>query len=140
MDLPLWAEVLLVVIALWAVLVVALVLVGRALVAREIALLVPNLVRLFAGLLRDARVPLRAKVVLGLASLWLASPIDLIPDFIPVVGMFDDAIVAALALRFLLGTTEVAIVREHWPGDPMTLERLLRLASWGGGGGPRALP
>jgi uncharacterized membrane protein YkvA (DUF1232 family) len=139
-DLPLWADILLILIAIWVVVVVVLVIVGRVLLARELALLVPNLIRLFGGLLRDARVPLRAKVVLAVASVWLASPIDLIPDFIPLVGSFDDAIVAALALRFVLRTTDGAVVREHWRGDPATLERILRLVSWGGRGTPRAFP
>jgi uncharacterized membrane protein YkvA (DUF1232 family) len=140
MDLPLWANILLVFIAIWIVVVVVLVIVGRALLARELALLLPNLIRLFGGLLRDARVPLRAKIVLAVASVWLASPIDLIPEFIPIVGSLDDAVVAALALRFLLGTTDGTVIREHWRGDPATLERLLRIASWGGRGTPRALP
>jgi uncharacterized membrane protein YkvA (DUF1232 family) len=140
MDLPVWANVLLVFIAIWIVVVVVLVIVGRVLLARELALLLPNLIRLFGSLLRDARVPIRAKIVLAVASLWLASPIDLIPEFLPIVGSLDDAVVAAVALRFVLGTTDSAIVREHWHGDPATLERLLRLVSWGGRGRPRALP
>jgi uncharacterized membrane protein YkvA (DUF1232 family) len=85
-------------------------------------------------------VPRRAKIVLGVARVWLASPIDLIPDFIPVVGSFDDAIVAVLALRYVLRTTDRAIVRERWRGDPATLDRPLRLVSWGGRGTPPALP
>ena len=140
MDLPLWANVLLVLIAIWIVVAVVLVVLGRVLLARELALLLPNLIRLFAGLLRDARVPLRAKIVLAVASVWLASPIDLIPEFIPLVGSLDDAVVAALALRFVLSTTDGAVVRENWRGDPATLERLLRLVLWGGRGTPRALP
>lgn len=140
MDLPAWANVLLVLIAIWIVVVVVLVIVGRALLARELALLLPNLIRLFGGLLRDARVGLPAKIVVGIASLWLASPIDLIPEFIPIVGTLDDAIVAALALRFVLRTTDGAVIREHWHGDPATLERLLRLASLGSRGTPGALP
>jgi len=140
MDLPLWANILLVLIAVWIVVVVILVVVGRILLARELALLLPNLIRLFGGLLRDGRVPLRAKVVLAVATLWLASPIDLIPEFIPIVGSLDDAVVAAVALRFVLRTTDGAVVREHWRGDPATLERLLRLVSWGGRRNtPRAL-
>jgi uncharacterized membrane protein YkvA (DUF1232 family) len=139
-DLPFWGNILLVLIAVWIVVVVVLVIVGRVLLARELALLLPNLIRLFAGLLRDPRVPLRAKIVLAVASVWLASPIDLIPEFIPIVGSLDDAVVAALALRFVLATTDGAIVREHWRGDPATLERLLRFVSWGGRGAPRALP
>jgi len=140
MDLPVWAQILLVLLAIWVLVVIVLVVVGHALLARELALLLPNLIRLFGGLLRDGRVPLRAKLVVGVASLWLASPIDLIPEFIPIVGSLDDAIVAALALRFVLRTTDGSVVREHWRGDPATLERLLRIVSWGGRGTPRALP
>jgi uncharacterized membrane protein YkvA (DUF1232 family) len=139
-DLPVWANVLLVLIAIWVLVVVVLVIVGRVLLARELALILPNLVRLFGGLLRDRRVGLPAKIVVGIASLWLASPIDLIPEFIPIVGSLDDAIVAAIALRFVLRTTDGAVVREHWHGDPATLERLLRFVLWRGGGSPRALP
>jgi len=140
MDLPLWAGILLILVAIWIVVAVVLVIVGRVLLARELALLVPNLVRMFGGLLRDPRVPLRAKIVVGIASLWLASPIDLIPDFVPIAGQLDDAIVAALALRFILRTTDGAVVRQHWHGDPATLERVLRMVSWNRRGSPRALP
>ncbi len=140
MDLPLWAEILLILVAIWIVVAIVLVIVGRVLLARELALLVPNLVRMFGGLLRDPRVPLRAKIVVGIASLWLASPIDLIPDFVPIAGQLDDAIVAALALRFILRTTDGAVVRQHWHGDPATLERVLRMVSWNRRGSPRALP
>jgi uncharacterized membrane protein YkvA (DUF1232 family) len=139
-DLPAWANILLVLIAIWIVVVVVLVIVGRIVLARELALLLPNLIRLFGGLLRDRRVGLPSKIVVGIASVWLASPIDLIPEFIPVIGSLDDAIVAAIALRFVLRTTDGAVVREHWHGDPATLERLLRFVSWGSRGTPRALP
>ena len=140
MELPLWAQILLVVITVWIVVVVVLVVVGRVLLARELALVLPNLIRLFGGLLRDGRVPISAKIVVGVASLWLASPIDLIPEFIPIVGALDDAIVAALALRFVLRVTDRTVIQEHWRGDPATLERLLRLVSLGGRGRRRALP
>ena len=140
MDLPLWANIVLVLIAVWVVVVVVLVVVGRILLARELALIIPNLIRLFGGLLRDARVPIRAKIVLAIASVWLASPIDLIPEFLPIVGSLDDAVVAALALRFVLATTDGSVVREHWHGDPATLQRLLRFVAWAGHGTPRALP
>jgi uncharacterized membrane protein YkvA (DUF1232 family) len=138
-DLPVWAWIVLGVIAVWIVVVIVLVVVGRVLLARELALVLPNLIRLFGGLLRDRRVPIPAKIVLGIASLWLASPIDLIPEFIPIVGALDDAIVAALALRFVLHSTDGAVIREHWHGDPATLARLLRFASIGSRGTPRAL-
>lgn len=112
----------------WLVLVLVLVLGGRRALARELATFVPNLAHLFAGLLRDPRVPKRAKVVLGLAGVYLASPLDLIPDFIPIVGSLDDAIVAAFALRYVVARTPPNTVAEHWRGDPATLRRILRLA------------
>jgi uncharacterized membrane protein YkvA (DUF1232 family) len=116
-----------IVIAGWLLLVTGLVVAGRRVLARELAALVPNLTRLFAGLIRDPRVPLRAKIVLGTTALYLAMPIDLVPDLIPVVGSLDDAIVAALALRYVLRVTSPDLVAEHWPGDPATLHRILRL-------------
>lgn len=112
----------------WVALVLVLVLLGRRVLARELALLVPNLTRLFAGLVRDDRVPLRAKVVLGVTVLYLAMPIDLVPDFIPIAGSLDDAIIAAFALRFVVRASSPEIVGEHWPGDPATLRRILWLA------------
>ena len=104
---------------------------GRGALARELATLVPDLVVLFAGLIRDPAVPRRAKVVLAIAGLWLASPLDLVPEFIPVAGPLDDAIVAALALRYVLRTTGVAVVASHWRGSDAMLERLMRLAGHG---------
>ncbi|HEV2249903.1 MAG TPA: DUF1232 domain-containing protein [Candidatus Limnocylindria bacterium] len=117
-----------VLVVVWLALVLALVLLGRRTLAQELALLVPNLTRLFAGLLRDPRVPLRAKIVLGLAVLYLAMPIDLVPDFVPIAGSLDDAIVAALALRFVVRASSHEVVAAHWAGDPATLRRILRLA------------
>jgi uncharacterized membrane protein YkvA (DUF1232 family) len=114
--------------AVWLALIVVLVMLGRRALARELAALVPNLTRLFGGLVRDPRVPLRAKVVLGATALYLAMPIDLVPDFIPIAGSLDDAIVAAFALRFVIGASSPEVVAEHWPGDPATLRRILWLA------------
>lgn len=124
-------------VALWLAVVLALVLSGRGALARELATLVPDLVILFAGLVRDPAVPRRAKVVLAIACVWLASPIDLIPEFVPVAGPLDDAIVAALALRYVLRTTDATLVASHWRGSDAMLERLMRLA---GHGAARGLP
>lgn len=112
----------------WLALVGGLIVFGRRALAREIATFVPNLTRLFSGLVRDPRVPLRAKLVLGVTAVYFAMPIDLVPDFIPVAGQLDDAIVAAFALRYVVGTTPREIVAEHWHGDPETLRRILALA------------
>jgi uncharacterized membrane protein YkvA (DUF1232 family) len=121
-------EIVAIVLVVWIGLIVALVLLGRRALARELATLVPNLTRLFAGLVRDPRVPLRAKVVLGATALYIAMPIDLIPDFVPIAGSLDDAIVAAFALRFVVRASSPEIVAEHWRGDPATLRRILWLA------------
>jgi uncharacterized membrane protein YkvA (DUF1232 family) len=122
------AAALAIVVAVWLGLILVLVVLGRRTAAREISALVPNLTRLFAGLLRDPRVPRRAKVVLAAALAYLAFPLDLVPDFIPVAGSLDDAIVAALALRYVLARSPGAAVTDHWRGDPATLRILLRLA------------
>lgn len=123
-------------VAVWLALILALVLSGRGALARELATLVPDLIVLFAGLVRDPAVPRRAKVVLALAGVWLASPIDLIPEFVPVAGPLDDAIVAALALRYVLRTTDATVVVAHWHGSDAMLERLMRLAGHGTGRPP----
>ena len=115
-------------LVVWVALVLGLILLGRRAMARELAMLVPNLTRLFAGLVRDPRVPLRAKLVLGATVVYLAMPIDLVPDFIPIAGSLDDAIVAAFALRYILRATSPEIVAAHWAGDPATLRRILWLA------------
>ena len=127
-DLPGWLIALGVVLLVYVSLVTILVIAGKRLLAREMALLVPNLVRLFRGLLADPRVPLPAKLFLGAGVLWLASPIDLIPEFIPVVGALDDVIVAAIVLALVSRMAGRDVVREHWHGDPTILARLLRLA------------
>src|SRR4029077_5957391 len=88
--------------AVYVIALAALFLAGRRTAAREIALLLPNLLVLFKGLTGDPRVPRRAKALLIVGAVWFASPIDLIPEFIPVLGPLDDAVVAALILRHIL--------------------------------------
>ena len=101
---------------------------------RELLRLLPQLAGLIARLLGDSRVPRRAKVTLGLAAVYLASPIDLIPDFVPILGYLDDVIVVAIVLDGLLNHVERRILLEHWPGDAASLERAgrvaARLAAW----------
>ncbi|MDW3177460.1 MAG: DUF1232 domain-containing protein [Acidimicrobiia bacterium] len=73
----------------------------------------------------DPRVPRRAKIAVALAAIWVASPIDPIPDFLPVIGVFDDVLVVALALRYAARRVPRQIVVEAWPANPTTIERLL---------------
>jgi uncharacterized membrane protein YkvA (DUF1232 family) len=126
-----WVVAILVVVAVWTVAIVALVAAGRRVAAKELATLIPNLLVLFKGLLTDARVPTGSKVLLGFAVVWLVSPIDLVPEFIPVLGPLDDAVVAALVLRHLVRVAGADVVRDHWRGEPSTLETILRLARVG---------
>jgi uncharacterized membrane protein YkvA (DUF1232 family) len=113
-------------VAVWSVAVIALVALGRRSQARELARLIPNLLLLFRGLLRDRRVPRGAKLWLVLAVVWIASPIDLVPEFVPIAGPLDDAIVAALVLRHVLRSIDRNVIFEHWRGDPATLEAIVR--------------
>ena len=112
----------------WAVSIVGLLVVGRRTAARRLATLLPNLVRLFHALVRDSRVPRSSKVLLGFAIAWFVWPIDLVPEFIPVLGPLDDVVVAALAVRHVLRKAGPDAIAEHWSGDQATLGILLRVA------------
>jgi uncharacterized membrane protein YkvA (DUF1232 family) len=70
-------------------------------------------------------VPRRAKVVVALAGLWLLSPIDLLPEFLPVIGPLDDVVVVALALRYAARRVPRETLATAWPGEPRLLERLV---------------
>jgi uncharacterized membrane protein YkvA (DUF1232 family) len=118
----------LIVVGLYAGFVLALVLAGRRGPARALARFVPDCARLFKRLLEDRRVPLRRKVPLALLVGYLLSPIDLIPDFIPVAGQLDDAILVGLALRGVVRSAGSGVIREHWPGPDESLRAVLRLA------------
>jgi uncharacterized membrane protein YkvA (DUF1232 family) len=113
-------------LAVYAVAVLALIFAGRKVAAKELALLVPNLVLLFKDLLKDPSVPRGPKALLWFGIVWLVSPIDLLPEFVPVVGPLDDAVVAALVLRYLVRRAGEDVVRGHWRGDPATIDRILR--------------
>lgn len=117
-----------IVVGVWVVLIGALLLAGRGGTARQVATFLPNLIVLFRGLWRDPRVPRGSKLLLGFGLVWLASPIDLIPEFVPVIGPLDDAIVAALILRSVARRVGKSVMAEHWRGDPATLDTFFRLA------------
>jgi uncharacterized membrane protein YkvA (DUF1232 family) len=116
------------IVVLYGGLVGALALIGRASEARAIARFVPDCVVLFRGLLSDPRVPRSRKLLLLALVAYLATPLDLIPDFIPVAGQLDDAILVALVLRRLLRGAGPELVREHWQGPETSLRALLRVA------------
>ena len=107
---------------------VVLVLLARRLppgLARDVVGFLPDAVTLVRRLRRDPRVPRRAKAAVAFAGLWVLSPIDLIPEFLPVIGPLDDVVVVALALRYAARRVPREVVLEAWPGDPRMLDRLL---------------
>jgi uncharacterized membrane protein YkvA (DUF1232 family) len=120
-----------VVLALLALVVAVLVRAGQRPETRALVMLVPHCLVLFRRLVADPRTPRRSRLLLLALIAYLAMPFDLIPDFIPVLGQLDDAIIVALTLRAVLRTSGPERVREHWPGPPTTLTGILRLAGRG---------
>jgi uncharacterized membrane protein YkvA (DUF1232 family) len=96
---------------------------------RAVAGFVPDCVVLFGRLARDERLPRRRRWLLAGVLGYLALPFDLIPDFIPVLGLLDDALVVVLALRGVLRSAGPEIVGELWPGPERSLELLIRAAA-----------
>ena len=94
----------------------------------ELARLVPPCLGMLRDVMRDPAVPRRAKIVPALVVVYLAIPIDLIPDFIPGLGYLDDALIVAWAIRHLVASAGRERVTAHWQGEPDTLDRILRLA------------
>jgi uncharacterized membrane protein YkvA (DUF1232 family) len=115
-------------LAAYALFVVVLVVLGRREAARALTGFVPDCVVLFRRLAADRRVPRRHKVLVAALVGYLVMPFDLVPDFIPVAGQLDDAILVALALRTVLRAGGPRLVEEHWPGPHASLAILLRLA------------
>lgn len=99
--------------------------IGPELQPKEVIAAVPALVRLIFRLVRDPRVPLRRKLFLGAVALYLAVPIDIVPDMIPVVGHLDDVLLIVLALEKLVVDTDDEILFDSWDGDPSVLARIL---------------
>lgn len=94
----------------------------RADMLKKYALLAPNLVKLVWRVARDPRVPARTKAILWVVMGYLASPIDLIPDFIAGLGYADDLMIAAFALDQVLNRVPEEVVRDHWDGDGDVLQ------------------
>ena len=120
-----------IVLAIYALFVAALYIGGRRTEARALAGFIPDCIVLFRRLLSDSRISKTRKVLIFALIGYLAMPLDLMPDFIPVAGQLDDAILIALVLRTVLRGGGPDVVREHWPGPEDSLRVILRLAYGG---------
>jgi uncharacterized membrane protein YkvA (DUF1232 family) len=116
-------------LALYLAIVLAFVVAGRRTDARALAGFVPDCAVLFARLLRDPRVPRRNRVLIAALVPYLALPFDLLPDFIPVAGQLDDAILVAFVLRRVVRSAGPKVLKELWPGPEASLRIVLRLAA-----------
>jgi uncharacterized membrane protein YkvA (DUF1232 family) len=116
------------ILALYALGIVVLVLLDRRMHARALAGFIPDCIVLLRRLVADRRVPRRRKAVLIALIAYLAMPIDLVPDFLPLLGVLDDVVIAALALRYALRGWGPDALREHWPGPDVSLNVVLRVA------------
>lgn len=101
---------------------------------RDALRLLPDLLRLVRRLAADKAVPTGVRVRLVLLLVYLASPIDIIPDFVPVIGYADDAIIVALVLRSVTRRAGPDALDRHWPGTPEGLHLIKRLAGLPAGG------
>jgi uncharacterized membrane protein YkvA (DUF1232 family) len=134
-DVPLvpWG-LLIVALGVYAVTVAAILAAGRREDARAVAGFVPDCAILVGRLARDGRISRPRRALLFLVLAYLAVPIDLVPDFLPVAGQLDDAVLLAFALRVLARGADAGIVREAWPGPEASLTLVLRAAGLHGNG------
>ena len=115
-------------VAVWALLIAALAAAGRRADAAALARFVPDCIVLIRRLAADPSVPRWRKLVLVATAAYLLMPLDLVPDFVPVAGQLDDAIVVGLALRVVVRGGDRSLLRTHWPGPPNSLAVVERFA------------
>ena len=89
---------------------------------------VPDLVRLVARLVADPALPRSVKLALAAAVVYLLSPLDLVPDFLPIVGYLDDVAIAAVVVDGILNHVDRGLVLRYWPGSPQSLDQVARVA------------
>ncbi len=93
--------------------------------AKDLATVLPACVTTARRLRTDPRVPRRARIAVAIAAVWVLSPIDLIPEFLPIIGPLDDVIVVALAFRYAARQVPRDVLFAAWPAEPRILERLV---------------
>jgi uncharacterized membrane protein YkvA (DUF1232 family) len=131
-DLTLIVEIALGLAVLWAALLVLFWLLRpKGVPTREVLRLIPDVLRLLRSVIADRSAPLDVRVVLVGLLVWIVSPIDLIPEFVPGIGPLDDIIVAVVALRYTRRRLGAADLRSRWQGTPDGFELLLRVVGAG---------
>lgn len=127
-----WALVGVAILAVaWGLLVAGLLLAGRRTDAAALARFIPDCLVLVRRLLADPRVPRSRKLLLVGLGAYLAMPVDLVPDFVPVAGQLDDVLVVALVLRAVLRAGGPELLRELWPGPERSLVVVERALGYG---------
>jgi uncharacterized membrane protein YkvA (DUF1232 family) len=118
-------------VIVYGIFVGGLALAGRSGDARALAGFIPDCIVLFRRLLGDPRMPRRYRAIVVALLAYLAFPFDVVPDFIPVAGQLDDAVVVVLTLRAILRGGGLEMIEEHWPGPRSSLSLILKLADRG---------
>jgi uncharacterized membrane protein YkvA (DUF1232 family) len=119
-------------IGLWvAMLVLFWALRPKGVPARQIVGVIPDVLRLLRSLIGDGSTPLDVRLVLVGLVAWIVSPIDLIPEFIPVLGPLDDVVVGIVAMRYVRRRVGIEALRARWTGTPDGFELLTRIVGSG---------
>ena len=135
MSIELWPwGVLIVAVGVYILLVAVVLAAGRREDARALAGLIPDCLVMVGRLARNPRVSRVRRLALLTVLAYLAFPLDLIPDFLPLAGQLDDAVLLALSLRLLLGGADTEMLRAAWPGPEASLRVILRAAGREGNG------
>jgi len=132
MDLSLTLGIVVGIVLLWALILVLLLLFRpKGVPLRELIRVVPDVMRLLRSIIGDRSTPLDVRAVLVLLLVWIISPIDLIPEFIPVLGPLDDVVVAAVALRYTRRRLGIEALRRRWAGSDEGFALLVRMVGTG---------
>jgi uncharacterized membrane protein YkvA (DUF1232 family) len=117
------------VVVTWLLLVIALLIARpQGSVLREALRILPYVIRLLKNLATDKTLPRGARIRLAVLMAYLAVPFDLIPDFVPVLGYADDAIIVVAVLRSVVRRVGLEPLRNHWPGTADGFAALCRAA------------
>jgi len=132
MDLSLILGIVVGIVLLWALILVLILLFRpKGVPLRELIRVVPDVMRLLRSIIGDRSTPLDVRAVLVLLLVWIISPIDLIPEFIPVLGPLDDVVVAAVALRYTRRRLGIEALRRRWAGSDEGFALLVRMVGTG---------